>query len=76
MFALIQESQLLDSSLQCRDEVLVHFRSELLGKMGNLSSWNGLDYFCTVNGVENAVLSHIIFNTPPPEGFLEMAIVN
>jgi hypothetical protein len=38
--------------------------------------WNGLDYFCTVNGVENAVLSHIIFNSPPPEGFFEIAIVN
>jgi hypothetical protein len=26
-------------------------------------------YFLTVNGTENWVFSHIIFSTPPPEGF-------
>ena len=33
-------------------------------------------YFLTVNGSENPVFSHIIFSTPPPDGFGSMAIVN
>src|SRR5258706_15165605 len=33
-------------------------------------------YFLTVNGTENWVLSHIIFNRPPPDGFFSIAMVN
>ena len=40
------------------------------------SRFADLAYFCTVNGVEYAVFSHIMLNTPPPDGFFEMAIVN
>ena len=52
------------------------FQKRIAGEHEESVNWNSPDYFCTVNGVENAVLSHIIFNAPPPEGFFEMAIVN
>jgi len=33
-------------------------------------------YFGTVKATENCVFSHMIFNTPPPEGLLSMASVS
>ena len=45
-------------------------------KYGQIPRLVSTRYFLTVNGTENWVFSHIIFSTPPPDGFGSMAIVN
>src|SRR4051812_5425891 len=47
--------------------------SPLIGRRG---PWTWPGYFLTENGTEYLVISHIMLITPPPEGFLSMAIVN